>query len=151
MRTSDSLNTGPGTSSSSSDRSQPEADAPPRPGDSRYAVRMPIDGDVDTVEEAVSELRKCDPSDLRRARRHHRRALKALENGLYGAINEETRNQLVGRLRSDLEALNQALHQGPLSGRESADDGPGAAAQGDAPDAAPSSGFGIGKLASMLW
>jgi hypothetical protein len=88
-----------------------------RSGDNplRYAVRMPIDrdGSVDSLDDAVHALRQCDPAELRRARRHHRRALSALERGSYEALGDDTRAQLVNRLRTDLEALDRALHGDP--------------------------------------
>jgi len=85
----------------------------------RYAVRMPIDGDVDSIEAAVEKLLACDSNDLRRARRHHRRALSALENGSYDTLSDRKRSELVRRLRVDLEALDRAIHRG---GSPSSDD-----------------------------
>jgi hypothetical protein len=72
---------------------------------------MPIDGPVETMDAAVRKLRSCDPTELRRARRHHRRALAALENGSYETLTGDTREQLVRRLRLDLEALERALDE----------------------------------------
>jgi hypothetical protein len=54
-------------------------------------------------------LRERDPDDLKRARRHHRRALTALKGGCYDALGGKTRTQLIRRLTADLEAINRAL------------------------------------------
>lgn len=71
---------------------------------------MPFEEDVpDDVDQMIQQLQQCDPADLRRARRHHRRALEALRNGCYEALGEDTRNQLIGRLQTDLDALNHVL------------------------------------------
>lgn len=51
------------------------------------------------------------PKDLARARRHHRRALKALEAGGFDALEAGTRQQLIRRLRADLDALDEALNR----------------------------------------
>lgn len=94
--------------------------APPTTGrPARYAVRMPIDGDVDSLEAAVEKLLVCDSNELRRARRHHRRALSALENGSYDTLSAHKRSELVRRLRADLEALDRAIHR---AGSASSDD-----------------------------
>ncbi len=83
----------------------------------RYAVRMPIDGSADSVDAAVEKLLSCDRQELRRARRHHRRALAALENGSYETLSDSTRTDLIERLRRDLEALDRALHQSQSAAR----------------------------------
>lgn len=70
---------------------------------------MPIDDTADSIEEAVSALRECSPEDLRRARRHHRRALEALQDGCYDALGDDTRGTLIQRLKADLTVLNRAL------------------------------------------
>lgn len=62
-----------------------------------------------SFEAAVRTLRERDQDDLRRARRHHRRALEALKGGCYDALSDGTRERLVRRLTSDLEILNAAL------------------------------------------
>lgn len=99
-------------STSSSARPSPDAgSSTPRflSSEDRYAVRMPLNEPADSMEEAVRDLMKRDPADLRRARRHHRRALAALRSGCYDAVGEDTRAQLVQRLRADLKALTRAL------------------------------------------
>ena len=80
-----------------------------RRADDRYAVRMPINDTADSVEEAARALQKCSPEELRRARRHHRRALEALQEGCYDALDDDTRLTLVQRLKADLTALNEAI------------------------------------------
>jgi hypothetical protein len=70
---------------------------------------LPIDDRPDDPEELVRVLRTCASDELCRARRHHRRALKALTNGQYDALSDRTRRRLIGRLRADLTALNRAL------------------------------------------
>jgi hypothetical protein len=49
------------------------------------------------------------PEDLARARSHHRRALRALEAGGFDALETGTRQALIRRLKSDLDALDEAL------------------------------------------
>lgn len=72
---------------------------------------MPIEEPVAHFEEAVQKLKQCPQAELLRARRHHRRALEALHNGGYKALSDTTRKQLLDRLKTDLEALNHALHE----------------------------------------
>ena len=100
-----------------------------------YTVRMPIDDAVDSMADAVQQLKTRNPQDLRRARRHHRRALAALENGSYETLADDTRSQLVTRLRADLEALDRALNQldgpGASSGPGSTSSGSGSASTGE--------------------
>ena len=76
---------------------------------SRLPLELPVDNQADTLEQMMNQLQRCAPEDLRRARRHHRRALEALRNGCYEALCEDTRDQLIGRLQVDLDALNRAL------------------------------------------
>jgi len=91
-------------SSSSSSRTASKAAA------QRFsAVRMPIDVPVDDIEEAVERLQRCSSAALRRARKHHRRALESLRTGGYSALSEATRDRLAARLRKNLKALNRAL------------------------------------------
>ncbi len=71
---------------------------------------MPIEGPVSDLQEAVQKLKQCPPAELKRARRHHRRALEALHMGGYEALSGDTRQQLTERLQTDLEALNKALN-----------------------------------------
>ena len=85
------------------------------------AAPLPIETRPDDPDELVQALRGCSPNELRRARRHHRRALKALTNGRYNALSDQTRERLIGRLREDLTALNQAL---AASSTNPADDAP---------------------------
>jgi hypothetical protein len=70
---------------------------------------MPIEEPVDDTDEAVAKLRQCDSTELRRARKHHRRALESLRNGGYSCLSDATRTHLAVRLRNNLEALNRAL------------------------------------------
>lgn len=70
---------------------------------------MPISDSADSVEEAARALQKCPPDDLRRAQQHHRRALEALQDGCYDALDDDTRGTLIRRLKADLTALNEAL------------------------------------------
>lgn len=81
-------------------------------------VQLPLEEPVTDLEEAVRKLRTCSQGELERARKHHQRALKALGNGAYDALSEGTREQLLERLHTNLEALNKALEQ--ASGSESA-------------------------------
>lgn len=70
---------------------------------------MPIEEPVEDFEDAVQKLRQCSSTELRRARQHHRRALESLQHGGYSGLSEATREHLVGRLRTNLKALNHAL------------------------------------------
>jgi hypothetical protein len=73
------------------------------------AVRMPIEEPVDDLNDAVRKLRQCSSTELRRARRHHRRAIESLQQGGYNALSASTRDHLLNRLRRNLKALNHAL------------------------------------------
>jgi hypothetical protein len=73
---------------------------------------MPIEEPPKDFGEMVHQLEKCNRDDLQRAQRHHRRALEALRNGCYEALCEDTRDRLIGRLQTDLDALNQVLGAG---------------------------------------
>lgn len=72
-------------------------------------MRFPLDEPVSDVSEAAHELEQCPLTELRRARRHHRRALKSLRNGAYDALSASTRQRLIKRFRLNLKALNEAL------------------------------------------
>lgn len=70
---------------------------------------MPLEEPVDSFREAVQQLQTCDSTELRRARKHHRRALSSLQDGGYDNLPATTRRDLTDRLRNNLEALNEAL------------------------------------------
>jgi len=72
-------------------------------------VRMPIEGPIEDIADAVQKLQTCDSTTLRRARQHHRRALESLANGGYSGLSEATRDHLEDRLRTNLTALNHVL------------------------------------------
>lgn len=92
------------------DTPSPESTSPPSGAAQRFsAVRMPIEEPVEDFDAAVDELRQCSSTELRRARKHHRRALESLQNGGYHSLSDATREHLVERLRNNLAALNQAL------------------------------------------
>lgn len=116
---------------------RPTADRPVR-----YAVQMPIEGSIDSIEAAVEKLLACDISELRRARRHHRRALSALENGSYDTLSDPKRSELVRRLRSDLEALDRAINR---AGSSSAPSAPGRSTAASSPSTGSASGDGSGR------
>lgn len=78
--------------------------------DAFQTIRMPIEEPVTDLEEAVEKLKQCSTAELKEARRHHRRALEALDTGGYDALSEGTRGKLVERLHTNLEALNGALN-----------------------------------------
>jgi len=87
-------------------------------------VRLPIGEPLDDLEEAVGKLKSCSSTELRRARRHHRRAIESLQEGGYSALSEATRDHLLSRLRTRLKALNQVLdtsNGSDDSGSDSAD------------------------------
>lgn len=79
------------------------------PTDTFSSARFPLEGPVHDLEEAVDKLEQRPSDELRRARKHHRRALESLHNGAYDALSDRTRDQLVKRLHSNLQALNTAL------------------------------------------
>jgi len=79
------------------------------PDDSFASVQLPLDSQPSDLEQAVEALRQRPSEELRRARRHHRRALKALREGAYDALPEETRERLIQRFQTNLTALNEAL------------------------------------------
>jgi len=92
------------------DAPSPESTSPsPGAGQRFSAVRMPIEEPVEDFDAAVEELRQCSSTELHRARTRHRRALESLQNGGYHSLSAKTREHLVGRLRNNLAALNQAL------------------------------------------
>ncbi|MEF8794843.1 MAG: hypothetical protein V5A22_03770 [Salinivenus sp.] len=106
------------TDTSPSDSGRSSADAAAH----RFsAVRMPIDGPVDDLEEAVERLRQCSSTALRRARTHHRRALESLCTGGYSALSEATRDRLADRLRRNLKALNRALDASSIPDRSASE------------------------------
>jgi len=70
---------------------------------------MPLDSPPSDFKEAVDALRQRPDEELRQARKHQRRALKALREGGYDALPEETREQLAQQFRTSLTALNEAL------------------------------------------
>lgn len=59
--------------------------------------------------EAVDQLADRPEDELIQARKHHRRALKALRDGAYDALSDDTRERLTHQFRLSLRALNQAL------------------------------------------
>lgn len=72
-------------------------------------VRLPIEEPVQDVDEAIAKLEQCDSTELRRAHKHHRRALESLRNGGYSGLSDATREHLADRLRKNLNALNHVL------------------------------------------
>lgn len=95
---------------------------PPSENSDEVPVQLPLDTVPSEFEAAVSELRQRSREDLERARKHHRRALTALQDGAYDALPEETRDQLTKQLRTSLTALNEALHDPGASDDESQSD-----------------------------
>ncbi len=79
--------------------------------DSLSPSRLPLDHPPSDMEEAVEQLRRRPEDELRRARTHHRRALKALQEGAYEALSAETRERLTRQFRSGLHALNRAIDE----------------------------------------
>lgn len=87
----------------------PSDDAFLASSDSLSPARLPLDDPPSDMEEAIEKLQSRPEDELRRARKHHRRALKALQEGAYEALAEETRERLECQFRSGLHALNRAL------------------------------------------
>ena len=93
-------------------------------GDSLSSVQLPLESAPSDLDEAVQELTERPEDELRQARKHHRRALKALREDTYEALPEETREQLVRRLQTNLTALNAALETEASDGESSASSRP---------------------------
>ena len=79
------------------------------PGNPFTSVQLPLDSPPADLDEAVEALRERPQDELQRARKHHRRALKALRKGAYEALPDDTRDQLIERFQTSLTALNRAL------------------------------------------
>lgn len=85
--------------------------------DSLSSAGLPLADMPSDVEEAVEQLAQRPKDELHQARKHHRRALKALRDGAYDALSDETRERLTHQFRLNLRALNQALDDtGALEG-----------------------------------
>lgn len=117
------------TVSAQSDEASPDSDGSFSP------AKLPLDRPASSLEEAVEQLRGRPEDELRRARKHHRRALKALRDGAYEALSEETRERLTNQFRSGLRALNQALDEAGASN----------------PDDGTSSSTSLGDVLTGLW
>ena len=107
-------------------------------GDSLSSVQLPLEPVPSDLDEAVQELTERPEDELRQARKHHRRALKALREDTYEALPEETREQLVRRLQTNLTALNAALETKASDGESSA-------------SSRPSSSSLLRKAVTWLW
>lgn len=83
--------------------------SPCPPAEAFSSVRFPLEEPVSDLGDAVDKLKQRPSEELRRARKHHCRALKSLHNGAYDALSDRTRDRLVRRLHTNLEALNKAL------------------------------------------
>ena len=79
-------------------------------------VQLPLESAPSDLDEAVQELTERPEDELRRARKHHRRALKALREDTYEALPKETHEQLVRRLQTNLTALNKVFERGSEDG-----------------------------------
>jgi uncharacterized membrane protein YccC len=88
--------------------SQSDASRTPS-SDTFSSVRLPIETSPSDFEEAVQKLQQRPGDELRRARKHHRRALKALRDDGYEALPDSTRERLISRFQENLTALNEAL------------------------------------------
>lgn len=73
------------------------------------SVQLPLEETPSDYEKVVQELKRRPADELRQARKHHRRALKALRHGAYTALSESTRERLAKRFHTNLKALNDAL------------------------------------------
>lgn len=73
------------------------------------SVQLPLDTSPKDFSEAVRKLKQRPTDELQRARKHHRRALKALRDDAYEALGDQTRTRLIERLQTNLTALNKAL------------------------------------------
>lgn len=117
--------------SSQSDEASPDS------GDSFSPANLPLDRPASSFEEAVEQLQGRPEEELRRAQKHHRRALKALQDGAYEALSAETRDRLVHQFRSGLRALNQALDEAGTSAPEE--------------NTSASSSISLGDVLTGLW
>jgi hypothetical protein len=104
---------------SSDASSNSHGDAWPPENTEEVPVQLPLDTIPSEFEAAVAELKQRSRADLKRARKHHRRALTALEDGAYDALPDETRTQLTKQLHTSLAALNEALNEPDASEDES--------------------------------
>lgn len=84
-------------------------DSSPLPSDSFSSAGLPLADVPSDFDEAVEQLAQRPEDELTQARTHHRRALKALQDGAYDALSDETRERLTQQFRLSLHALNQAL------------------------------------------
>lgn len=84
--------------------------------DSFSRVRLPLETSPSDFDEAVRKLKQRPTDELRRARKHHRRALKALRNDGYEALPDPTRDRLIKRFQTNLTALNDVLERGSEDG-----------------------------------
>lgn len=113
------------------------------PDDSFVSAQLPLDSPPTNVEDAVEALRQHSPEKLRQARKHQRRALKALREGGYDALPDETREQLAQQFRTSLTALNEALE---TMGTNASD----ASLPSDSPDQSQASSL-FQRLLGWLW
>lgn len=97
-------------------------DSSSRSSDSFSSARLPLADVPSDFEEAVEQLAQRPEDELTQARTHHRRALKALRDGAYDALSDETRERLTKQFRLNLRALNQAL--GETGARTEEDESP---------------------------
>jgi hypothetical protein len=87
-----------------------QSDASRNPSSGTFSsVRLPIETPPSDFEDAVEKLRQRPTDELQRARKHHRRALKALRDDGYEALPDATRERLISRFQENLTALNEAL------------------------------------------
>jgi hypothetical protein len=84
--------------------------------DSFSSVGLPLEASPSDFDEAVRKLKQRSTDDLQRARKHHRRALKALRTNGYEALPDHTRGQLIKRFQTNLTALNEVLERGSEDG-----------------------------------
>ena len=105
------------------------------------SVYIPLGDRPADYDSMVQALRDQPADELRRARKHHRRALKALRSGAYEALSDGTREQLLERFHVNLQALNSALR---------ADGAPGADRDSQSPPSPLSSSF-MQKALTWLW
>jgi len=77
--------------------------------DTFSSVRLPIETPPSDFEDAIEKLRQRPTDELQRARKHHRRALKALRDDGYEALPDATRDRLIRRFQENLTALNEVL------------------------------------------
>lgn len=111
------------------------------------SVQFPLEEPISEMEEAVQKLQQCETAELRRSRKYHRRAVQALQKGSYESLSESTRERLLKRFLTNLEALNKALGRTDnTTDRDDSKNRPPSTSSG-----AKNTGFRFGNVVTWFW